>query len=426
LAVGPRERLLTDSTARDDAPLADKQNFFEGGSGDRAAFVPFVGIIRSGTGRPTSCFLRAWAVPVESSFDDPHARAQRVRDRYAPAEPRALGALAILATVALVAVLLPVGLGVLLGALLAFTAQGAYTKLVRRTHKPGLVALALTLVTTIVVTGTFALLAYLLVLQGVQVVAALPQSFAPGGTAAALIERITAPFAHFGLRPSDIATKLGGASGAIASSLAGWAARIVGTVLDSALAVLFMAITMYFVLRHWHELAKRAEFLLPVNPGHTRRLMRELRRQGRQVVVGNFGTAVIQGTVAGIGFAVARVPQAMFLGALTAVVSLLPAVGTLIVWVPAGLILLAGGHTAAGIFDLAWGTIVVVGVCDYVVRPRLVGHGETTSTWLTFVALFGGLKVFGIAGFLLGPLVVSFSVAVLKLYARTRRFRLGV
>jgi predicted PurR-regulated permease PerM len=186
-----------------------------------------------------------------------------------------------------------------------------------------------------------------------------------------------------------------------------------------------MAITMYFVLRQWTELAKRAESLMPINPHHTRRLMRELRRLGRHVVVGNFGTAVIQGTVAGLGYAIARMPQAAFLGAVTAVASLVPAVGTVIVWLPAALIALAGGRTSAGVFELAWGTIAVVGFCDYVVRPRLVGRGETASTWLTFVALFGGIKLFGFAGFLLGPLLVGFAATVLKLYARTRRFRLG-
>jgi predicted PurR-regulated permease PerM len=352
-------------------------------------------------------------------------RARQARVRYAPAEPRALGILAILAALAIVSVLLPVGVGVLLGALLAFTAHGAYSNLARRTQRPALVAFALTFFTTIFVAGTFALLAYLLVLQGVAVVAALPRSFAPGGAAAALVERVAAPFGRFGLEARDLAAKLGGASGAIATSLAGWAARILGTILDSGLDLLFMAITMYFVLRRWTQLGKRAESLMPINPHHTRRLMRELRRLGRQVVVGNFGTAIIQGTVAGLGYAIARIPQAAFLGAVTAVASLVPAVGTVIVWLPAGLIALAGGRTTAGIFELAWGTIAVVGFCDYVVRPRLVGSGETASTWLTFVALFGGIKLFGFAGFLLGPLLVGFAATVLKLYARTRRFRLG-
>jgi predicted PurR-regulated permease PerM len=103
-----------------------------------------------------------------------------------------------------------------------------------------------------------------------------------------------------------------------------------------------------------------------------------------------------------------------------------PVVGTLLVWIPAGLALLLGGRTAAGIFELFWGSLAVVGFCDYVVRPRLVGRGETMSTWMTFVALFGGIKLFGFVGFLLGPLLVGVAMAVLRMYERTRRFRLGL
>src|SRR6185437_4407620 len=130
--------------------------------------------------------------------------------------------------------------------------------------------------------------------------------------------------------------------------------------------------------------------------------------------------------VAGAGFVAARVPEAAFLGAMTAVASLLPVVGTLLVWVPAAVLLFAGGHAGAGIFTLAWGSVAIVGVCDYIVRPRLVGGGETMSGWLTFVALFGGIKLFGFAGLLLGPMIAGTSVAALRLYERTRRFRLGL
>ena len=75
---------------------------------------------------------------------------------------------------------------------------------------------------------------------------------------------------------------------------------------------------------------------------------------------------------------------------------------------------------------LVWGSLAVVGFCDYVVRPRLVGRGETTSTWLTLVAIFGGIKLFGAVGLLLGPLLTGLAASVLRLYERTRRFRLGL
>jgi predicted PurR-regulated permease PerM len=134
----------------------------------------------------------------------------------------------------------------------------------------------------------------------------------------------------------------------------------------------------------------------------------------------------VQGALAGAGYAIAQVPQAAFLGALTAVASLVPVFGTVLVWVPAGLALLVAGHPGRGAFELVWGSCAVVGFCDYVLRPRLVGRAQTMSTWMTFVGLFGGIKLFGAVGFLFGPLVVGVASAVLRLYERTRRFRLGL
>jgi predicted PurR-regulated permease PerM len=366
------------------------------------------------------------APPVEPARDAAHMRAREAALHYAPAEPRALGILALLAFAAIVAVVLPVGVGVLLGTLLAFTTHGAYRELAHRTRRPSLVALATTLVITAGVAGMLVLLASVLVLQGVAVLSGAPQWFAPGGAAARIVQRAAEPLAVLGMQPSDVVDRVRGALGGVAASLAGWAAQILGTVFDGILALTFMALTMYVVLRRGTELARRAEHLMPINPHHTRRLLREVRRLGRTVVIGNFGTALVQGAIASAGYAIARVPGAAFFGVMTAVASLVPAFGTMLVWVPAAILLVLGGHLGRGVFVLVWGTIAVVGLCDYVVRPKLVGRGEGTSVWMTFVALFGGIKLFGVIGLLLGPLLVGVAVAVLRLYERTRRFRLGL
>jgi predicted PurR-regulated permease PerM len=353
-------------------------------------------------------------------------RARVARLHYAPAEARALGTLAILATLAILWIMVPVGIGVLLGTLLAFTAYPRYRALARRTRKPALVAALMTAALSLAVTAAVGVIAYLLILKGMAVIAAVPESLAPGGAADRLVERLTPPLHLVGLEPAGLADRLRNAIGSIATSLATWATQIAGAVFDGLLALLFMAMTTFFVLQHWRELGRRAEHLMPLNPRHTRRLLRSARRLGQIVFVGNFGTAIIQGVIAGVGFAIAKVPEAAFLGAMTAVASLLPVVGTMLVWVPAGLLLIAGGHAAEAAFVFAWSSLAVVGFCDYVVRPRLVGGGATMTSWLTFVALFGGIKLFGFVGLLLGPMIVGISVATLRLYERTRCFRLGL
>jgi predicted PurR-regulated permease PerM len=370
--------------------------------------------------------LRVATPASEPAQDSAHARARRATEHYAPAEPRALGVMAAAALAAILWVVLPVGIGVLFGGLLAFTALHAHRRLVKRTRQPVLVAAGLTAAASLLVAGSCGVLAYLLVLKGLAVLSGVPRLLSAGGPADAAIQRVSRPFAPYGLPPAELVARLRDALGNVATTLASWAAQALFIVLDGLLALFFMAITMYSVLLHWPSIARRAERLSPINPHHTRRLMRELQRLGRTVVVGNFGTAIIQGALTGLGFVIGRVPEAAFFGAITAVASLVPVFGTLVVWVPAGVVLLATGHTGAGLFELLWGSLVVVGACDYFVRPRLVGRGETIPTWMMYVALFGGIKLFGFVGFLLGPLFLGISMAVLRLYERTRQFRLGL
>ncbi len=371
--------------------------------------------------------MTSGVVPEETRpLDAAHARAREALSHYAPAEPRALGVMALVAVAAILWVVLPVGIGVLIGALLAFTFYHPYRQLSRRTGHPVLVALGTTGVAILLVTGALGAFLYALVLQGIAVLSTLPGGLSPGGGGAAFLQKVLAPVAFLGLHPADVLDRIRQAIGGIATTLAGWAAQVLAIAVDGALALLFTAMTMYFVLRNWAEIARRVEYLMPINPHHTRRLMRETRRLGRTVVVGNFGTAVIQGVIAGVGYEIAHLPQPVFFAGMTAVASLVPVFGTLLVWVPAGFVLVFTGHVGSGIFELIWGSLAVVGFCDYVVRPKLVGRGETMSTWMTFVALFGGLKLFGFVGFLLGPLLVGVAVSTLRLYARARRFRLGL
>jgi predicted PurR-regulated permease PerM len=88
------------------------------------------------------------------------------------------------------------------------------------------------------------------------------------------------------------------------------------------------------------------------------------------------------------------------------------------VWVPAGIFLLGTGHVGMGVLELCWGGLVVVGVSDYVIRPRLVGGHGTMPALLTFAALFGGVEVFGLEGLIVGPLIMSVSFAVLRIFAQ--------
>jgi predicted PurR-regulated permease PerM len=82
---------------------------------------------------------------------------------------------------------------------------------------------------------------------------------------------------------------------------------------------------------------------------------------------------------------------------------------------------MAAGHPVAGIFELAWGALVVGVFSDYVLRPRLVGGKGHIPTLLTFVSLFGGVEVFGLVGLVIGPVIASVALAMLRTYDRETR-----
>jgi predicted PurR-regulated permease PerM len=353
---------------------------------------------------PPSPSIRA---PALSPFEEKLAR---------KAESKALSIAAGIALVVVAYVASPIAVGILLGALTAFVLQPLYEKIRLRTRRPRLAALACVGLSGFAIASTGWSVGYLLVTRGVFLATKLVASLGPGGPGRALVERLTARLAPLGIKGEEIPTKLRDAASRLVESAAGMVATVATGTFAALLGLLFLMLTTHFVLRHGTALAARMEDMLPLHPRHTRALVAEIRKVGRQVLLGTVVTGVAQGLLAFVGYELSGVPEAAFFGAVTAVASLLPGVGTLLVWVPAGLILLATGHGVAGAFLLVWGSLVVVGLSDYVIRPRFVGHGEMPS-FLTFAALFGGVEVFGISGLLWGPLLVASAVAVLRIHA---------
>jgi len=324
----------------------------------------------------------------------------------------ALGAVAVIAWIAR-----PVSVGLLLGTLMAFTLQPAYERLIVRTRRPGLTATGCVVVAGLGIVGASAGVAYLLVSRGVAMAQALLVSLGPNGPARAMVERFAMRLPQQ-VRSEDVITKLRDAAAGLVSRAASIAAALANAVAVGFLTVFFMIMTTSFMLRHWSLITTRAEDMLPLARHHTHALFEEFRRVGRTTLLGTVVTGVSQGLLAAFGYWICGVAEAAFFGALTAVASLLPGVGTMLVWVPAGLFLLGTGHLGSGVLELVYGGAVVVGFSDYVLRPRLVGGQGEMPALLTFVSLFGGVEVFGLVGLILGPLLMSIAIALLRIYAK--------
>jgi predicted PurR-regulated permease PerM len=327
----------------------------------------------------------------------------------------AIGAVFIIAWIAR-----PVSVGLLLGTLLAFTVQPVYERLLARTRRPRLTATGCVIVAGLSIAGMAAGVAYLLVSRGVVMAQALLVSLGSEGSARAMVERVAMRLPQQ-VRSEDVIANLRNAAAGLASRAAAIAAALANAVASGLLTVFFMIMTTSFILRHWSVITSRAEDMLPLARRHTHALFEEFRRVGRTSLFGTVVTGVSQGVLAAFGYWICGVPEAAFFGALTAVASLLPGVGTMLVWVPAGIFLLGTGHLGSGIFELVYGGLIVVGFSDYVLRPRLVGRQGEMPALLTFVSLFGGVEVFGLIGLILGPLLMSLATALLRIYAKETR-----
>lgn len=332
-------------------------------------------------------------------------------------EQTALGIFAMIAAAAIVWVIRPVGVGILLGALIAFSLQGAYEKALFRTRRPALTAVGFGLASAAGILALASGLSSLLIARGTVVAQSLITSLAPGGPLRETAQRMAKDLGPLQLKPDEFTARLHDAVADLATRAAGIAATLATLTFDVLLALFFAIITLSFVLRHWSTIARHAEDMLPLRPCHTRALLEEFQRVGRTALLGTVATGLAQGALAALGYWITGLPEPAFFGATTAVASLLPGVGTLLVWVPAGVFLAAAGHPVMAVIELAWGGLVVVGISDYVIRPRLVGGQGTMPALLTFAALFGGIEVFGLSGLVVGPLVVSVSFAVLRIFA---------
>ncbi len=139
-------------------------------------------------------------------------------------------------------------------------------------------------------------------------------------------------------------------------------------------------------------------------------------RAVRGTVYGILGTAIIQGFLTAFGLSLAGVPHVVLLGIFVAFVAVLP-IGAPLVWIPAGLWLLSDGHTARGIFLLAYGVIVVSGT-DHVIRPYFIARGAQIPFLLTVLGVLGGVLAFGALGIFLGPVLLAVGYMLVLEFAR--------
>jgi len=198
-------------------------------------------------------------------------------------------------------------------------------------------------------------------------------------------------------------------------------AAVLGNVLSATgsflLQSVLMLIALYFLLVDGPALVEWLNEAIPLKRGQVTELLREFRLVTVTVLVSTIATGGVQSLLALVGYLIARVPNPLFFGIVTFVLSLVPALGATIVVIAVAVVMFATGHTGAGLFLAAYG-VGVVSMIDNVVKPIFIRGGVPIHGAVIFFALLGGLAAFGPVGFLIGPLSVTFLVAVVRMYRR--------
>jgi predicted PurR-regulated permease PerM len=172
---------------------------------------------------------------------------------------------------------------------------------------------------------------------------------------------------------------------------------------------------MFFFLMDGKNLLDKILYYLPMEEEDERRMLGKFSSVTNATLKGTAIIGVLQGGLAGFAFYIAGIPSAAFWGTIMVVLSIIPSIGTALVWIPAVVILAMGGHylKAAG---LGLFCALVVGSLDNVLRPRLVGKDTQMHELLILFGTLGGIALFGIAGFIIGPIISALFITVWEIY----------
>ncbi len=225
--------------------------------------------------------------------------------------------------------------------------------------------------------------------------------------------RVTQILPEGALDPDNIRAKALAAAGAMGTHFASISTSILGSMTLFVVHFMLLLFVLFFVLRDHEKLIAFMHRALPLSRSAEDMLFDEVQTVSKSALMGSLLTAIAQGIVGGFGLWLAGFPG-LFWGAVMAFTSLIPLVGTALIWVPAALYLAFTGEMGWAGFLVVWG-VVVTGSIDNFLRPLLM-QGASMSTVVVFFSIIGGLQVFGLIGLIYGPLVFSLALVLFKLY----------
>ncbi len=190
---------------------------------------------------------------------------------------------------------------------------------------------------------------------------------------------------------------------------------IASNLLSFLIHFFLMLLVIYYILKDGIRLKNYISGLLPFPTPQQELVVNKFREMGKAVIFGNGLSGIIQGVLGGLGFYFFTLGSPFLWGTVIGVMAFLPIIGASIVFIPATLILLIQGEVALALGYLGY-NLFYSSTLEYVIKPRLIGKGMQMNPLLVFIAILGGLKLFGILGIVYGPLIVTIFLTLAEIY----------
>ncbi len=187
--------------------------------------------------------------------------------------------------------------------------------------------------------------------------------------------------------------------------------------------LLILLYVLYFFFKDGPALVERMMHLSPLGKKREKRLLERFVSTCRATIKGTLIIGVIQGLIGGILFWFVGIPAPLLWGAVMTVLSLIPVVGSFIVWAPVGVFFLVTGNLAKGIVVLGVG-MFIIGLVDNILRPPLVGKDTKMPEPLILLSTLGGISALGISGFIVGPVIAAFFISLWEMFEREYHWEL--
>ena len=188
---------------------------------------------------------------------------------------------------------------------------------------------------------------------------------------------------------------------------------------DLIVELIIVLYLLFFLVRDGDDLARRIRTAIPLHADQQRELFNSFTTVIRATVKGNVVVAIVQGALGGLIFWFLGVHAPVLWAVVMAFLSLLPAIGSALIWLPVAIYFLVTGATWQGLVLIAYG-VLIIGLVDNLLRPFLVGKDTKMPDYIVLISTLGGMAIFGLNGFVIGPVIAAMFMAVWDIFASSR------